>query len=183
MLARENVLEYNPALIKESDLPASLLDLAKPEWKGKVAFSPTDADFLPLISAVRILKGREAAVAWLKGLKENGQVYRRRRGRGGGGRSAEGPASASSTAIIGSASAPKQGAGKLHSAIHHFAGGDPGALVNVSGRRGAEIVAQPGGRTAVPGLCGVAARRRRPWPRATSISNIRSPQAFRPIRP
>ena len=52
-------------------LPASLLDLGKPEWKGKIAISPTDADFLPLISAVETLKGKDAALAWLKGLKDN----------------------------------------------------------------------------------------------------------------
>ena len=52
ILARENVLAYNPATISATALPASLLDLAKPEWKGKVGFAPSDADFLPLVSAV-----------------------------------------------------------------------------------------------------------------------------------
>src|SRR5271155_995289 len=47
--ARENVLVFNTDMIKEAELPPSLLDLAKPEWKGKVAIAPTDADFLPLV--------------------------------------------------------------------------------------------------------------------------------------
>src|SRR6185437_2374437 len=33
VFARENVLAFNKDLIKEQELPASLLDLAKPEWK------------------------------------------------------------------------------------------------------------------------------------------------------
>ena len=132
ILARENVLEYNIGAVKESELPASLLDLAKPEWKGKVAFSPTDADFLPLISAVRILKGQDAAVAWLKGLKENGQVYD----------DDEGVVAAvdRGTASVGILNSyywerfrAETGAAKLHSAIHHFGPGDAGALVNISG--------------------------------------------------
>ena len=45
-------------MIQEAALPASLLDLAKPEWKGKVAIAPTDADFLPLVGAVAAMKGR-----------------------------------------------------------------------------------------------------------------------------
>ncbi len=49
--------------------------MAKPEWKGRVAIAPTDADFLPLVAAAVALKGRDAALAWLKGLKANAQVF------------------------------------------------------------------------------------------------------------
>src|SRR5271154_2115147 len=55
VLARENVLVFNKSMIKEDELPSSLLDLAKPEWKGKLAIAPTDADFLPLVGAVAAL--------------------------------------------------------------------------------------------------------------------------------
>src|SRR5277367_5411363 len=75
VLARENVLAYNTGMIQEAALPGSLLDLAKPEWKGKVAIAPTDADFLPLIGAVVAMKGRPAALEWLKGLRENATLY------------------------------------------------------------------------------------------------------------
>ncbi len=54
---------------------ASLLDLAKPEWKGKVGIAPSDGDFLPLVSAVLALKGEAQTVAWLKGLKANSQIF------------------------------------------------------------------------------------------------------------
>ena len=132
VFARENVLAYNPAKIQQAQLPASLLDLAKPEWKGKIAFAPTDADFLPLVAAVAATKGDAGAVAWLKGLRANGQVFDDDEGvvaaveRG-----------AAATGIINSYYLERQraevGADKIHSAVHHFADGDIGALVNVSG--------------------------------------------------
>lgn len=68
VLARENVLAYNPAMIGASAMPAALLDLAKPDWKGKLGFAPSDADFLPLVSAVIKQDGSAAALAWLQGL-------------------------------------------------------------------------------------------------------------------
>ena len=75
VLARENVLVYNTAKIQPQQLPASLLDLAKPEWKGKVGVAPSDADFLPLVSAVLALHGEAATLQWLKGLKANAQIF------------------------------------------------------------------------------------------------------------
>ena len=132
VFARENVLAYNKDLIKPADLPASLLDLAKPQWKGKVAIAPTDADFLPLIGAVAALKGRPAALAWLKGLRENAAIFDDDEGvvaaveRG-----------ASATGIINNYYWARLrveiGADKMKSGIHHFADGDIGGLINVSG--------------------------------------------------
>lgn len=75
VLARENVLAYNPSMIKEDQLPQSLLDLAKPSWKGKIAIAPTDADFLPLVGAITALHGKDTALQWLKALKENAQIF------------------------------------------------------------------------------------------------------------
>ena len=69
------MLAFNTGMVKEAELPASLLDLAKPEWKGKVAIAPTDADFLPLIGAIVAVKGRPAALDWLKGLRENAMIF------------------------------------------------------------------------------------------------------------
>ena len=132
VFARENVLAYNTGMIKEADLPASLMDLAKPEWKGKVAIAPTDADFLPLVGAVAAMKGRPAALAWLKGLHDNAMIFDDDEGvvaavnRG-----------AVATGVINNyywaRLRTEEGAGKMHSAIHHFAGGDVGGLMNISG--------------------------------------------------
>jgi iron(III) transport system substrate-binding protein len=70
------VLVYNPDLISEADLPASMLDLANPEWKGRVGFSPGGADFQAIASAVLKLRGEDAARTWLQGLADGGAVYR-----------------------------------------------------------------------------------------------------------
>jgi iron(III) transport system substrate-binding protein len=132
VFARENVLAFNPDMIKEAALPASLLDLAKPEWKGKVAIAPTDADFLPLVGAVVAIKGRPAALEWLKGLHDNATIFDDDEGvvaavdRG-----------AVATGVINNyywaRLRMEEGADKAHSAIHHFAGGDVGGLMNISG--------------------------------------------------
>jgi iron(III) transport system substrate-binding protein len=73
--ARSTVLVYNKAKVKPSQLPASLLDLAKPQWKGKVAFSPTGADFQAIVAGMLALKGEAVTKAWLAGLKANGKTY------------------------------------------------------------------------------------------------------------
>jgi iron(III) transport system substrate-binding protein len=74
-VARSTVLVYNPSLIGVDELPASIMDLADPEWAGKVSFSPTGADFQAIVAAVLDLEGEEATRAWLEGLKANGTVY------------------------------------------------------------------------------------------------------------
>jgi iron(III) transport system substrate-binding protein len=73
--ARSTVFVYNPAQLKAAELPASIMDLAKPAWKGKVGISPAGADFQAIVSAVLALKGEAATVAWLQGLKINTKVY------------------------------------------------------------------------------------------------------------
>lgn len=72
-LARSTVVMYNDSLT-EADMPASILDFAKPEWKGRVSFSPTGADFQAIVSAVLAIEGEQATADWLAGLKENGVI-------------------------------------------------------------------------------------------------------------
>lgn len=132
VLVRENVLCFDPAKVKEADLPSSIYDLASPAWKGKVGIAPSDADFLPLVAASVALKGRPATVAWLKGLKTNAAVFD----------DDEGVVAAVergsvATGVINNyyyyRARAEQGADKTRSQIHHFANGDLGALLNVSG--------------------------------------------------
>jgi len=132
VLARENVLAYNPALIPETALPDSLLDLAKPEWKGKLGFAPSDADFLPLVSAVIKQYGKTEALAWLNGLKANGTVYQ----------DDEGAVAAVARGSVAVAIINNYywyrletdlGPEKIDSRIYHFKDGDIGGLINISG--------------------------------------------------
>jgi iron(III) transport system substrate-binding protein len=74
ILARSTVAMYNTDALTEADMPESILDFADPEWKGRVGFSPTGADFQAIVSAVLASEGEEATAEWLSGLKENGVV-------------------------------------------------------------------------------------------------------------
>ncbi len=74
-VARSTVLVYNPDLVSEAELPESIMELAEPEWAGKVSFSPTGADFQAIVAAVLHLEGEDATRAWLEGLQANGTVY------------------------------------------------------------------------------------------------------------
>ena len=62
-------------VVPRSQLPASLLDFAQPQWKGKIAIAPTDSDFPPLVGAVIATHGEAAARDWLAGLKRNARIY------------------------------------------------------------------------------------------------------------
>jgi iron(III) transport system substrate-binding protein len=74
--ARSTVLVYDKAKLTEDQLPKSMLDLAKPEWKGKWAASPSGADFQAIVSALLELKGEDATKEWLAGMKENFKAYK-----------------------------------------------------------------------------------------------------------
>jgi iron(III) transport system substrate-binding protein len=130
--ARAAVLVYNTDKLKASALPSSLLDLASPKWKGKVAIAPGESDFQPLVTSISQLRGKAAAMAWLNAIKRNAKVY-------------------DDNELV--VAAVNKGAvvtglidhyywyrlrdevGKSHtsSAIHYFAARDPGMLVDVSG--------------------------------------------------
>ncbi|MBN3765998.1 iron ABC transporter substrate-binding protein [Burkholderia sp. Ac-20365] len=130
--ARESVLVYNTAKIQPSQLPPSIFDLAKPEWKGKVGIAPSDADFLPLVSAVLALKGEAQTLQWLKGLKTNAQIFD----------DDEGVVAAVNRGGVVTGVINNYYWARLHaelgdkatrSAIYHYSNGDVGGLVNVSG--------------------------------------------------
>ncbi|SLM62592.1 MULTISPECIES: iron ABC transporter substrate-binding protein [Dickeya] len=74
--ARSTVFVYNPEKFTEAQLPASLMDLAKPDWKGRWAASPSGADFQAIVSAMLALKGEKATLEWLKAMKANFTAYK-----------------------------------------------------------------------------------------------------------
>lgn len=69
--ARARVMFFDPKLIKEGDLPTSILDLTKPEWKGKFAYAPSGA-FKSTTAYLINTIGKDRTLEWLKGIKENG---------------------------------------------------------------------------------------------------------------
>jgi len=132
MALRVSSLVYAPSRAPLSQLPDSLLDLARPEWKGKVAVAPTDSDFPPLVGAVIATRGEAAARAWLAGLARNARVYQ----------DEEAVVAAVNrgdiaTGVINSyywyRLQLELGTNAMHSALYYFSPKDPGAAVNISG--------------------------------------------------
>ena len=74
--ARSTVFVYNKGRLTKAQLPASLMELASPSWKGRWAASPAGADFQAIVGALLELKGEAATLAWLKGMKENVVAYK-----------------------------------------------------------------------------------------------------------
>jgi iron(III) transport system substrate-binding protein len=127
---RARVLAYNKAMIKESDLPKSIMDVATPAWKDKVGYVKRDG-FQEQIAAIVKLKGRDAALAWLKGLKQYGKLYN---GNGAAMNAVESGEIA--TALVNNyywfGAAKERGEQNMKSALYYFPKGDAGALINVS---------------------------------------------------
>ena len=130
--ARSTVLVYDKTKLTEDQLPASMLDLANPEWKDKWAASPSGADFQAIVSALLELKGEEATAEWLKGMKENFKAYK-------------GNSTAMKAVNAGEVDAAliyhyyyfgdqaKTGENSQNVSQHYFKNQDPGAFVSVSG--------------------------------------------------
>ncbi|HEY5274092.1 MAG TPA: extracellular solute-binding protein [Acidimicrobiales bacterium] len=75
--ARVSVLIYNPAHITKAELPTSVLQLANPKYKGKLAFAQGETDFQPIVTSVLNAYGKAKTLAWLDGMKANaaGHIY------------------------------------------------------------------------------------------------------------
>jgi iron(III) transport system substrate-binding protein len=130
--ARLSALVYNPAQLGGMAPPSSILELAAPAWKGKVAFAPTETDFQPLVSAIAKLEGMAAAEHWLLGMQANGRTYPDNETvitQVNSGQSAIAPVNHYYWFRL----RDELGAGGMHSALHYLAPGDPGAVLDVSG--------------------------------------------------
>lgn len=69
---RARVIDYNTKLVKQSDLPTSVMQLTDPKWRGKVGWAPTNGSFQSFVTAMRLMQGDEKTLAWLKAMKANG---------------------------------------------------------------------------------------------------------------
>jgi iron(III) transport system substrate-binding protein len=129
--ARCRIVAFNKSMIKESDLPHSVLDFATPAWKGRIGYVPTSGAFLQQIVTIEKMKGRDAALAWLKGLKQYGRAYN---GNMPAVQAVERGeiAAAISNNYYWYAIARETGAANMKSALYYFGDQDPGALVTVS---------------------------------------------------
>jgi iron(III) transport system substrate-binding protein len=69
---RARVIAYDSRELSERDLPSSVLDLAEPEWEGRVGWAPTNGSFQAFVTALRLTEGDEAAREWLEAMEANG---------------------------------------------------------------------------------------------------------------
>ena len=130
--ARSTVLVYNPDLLPEASLPASLLDLQDPAWQGRWAASPTGADFQAIVSALLALEGEEATVAWLDGMKTNALPYQGNRSVMAAVNAGEVPAGVIyHYYYYGDQANTGENSGNVQ--LHFFGDQDPGAFLSVSG--------------------------------------------------
>lgn len=129
--ARCRVTVYNRDMVQASELPASVLDMATAAWKDRVGFVPTSGAFQEQLIAIKLLKGRDAALNWLKGLKQYGRIYN---GNMAAMRAVERGEIA--TALVNNyywyIVATEVGADKMKSGLHYAGPKDPGGLITVS---------------------------------------------------
>jgi len=132
--ARVSVMIYNTALLKPDQLPTSAMDLADPEWSGRIAIAGSETDFQPIVTSVARTYGQNEALRWLDAVKANagGHDY---------------PSNETVTAQVNSGQVAlgiinqyywyreraQVGPGAMHSAIAYFAPHDVGYVVDVSG--------------------------------------------------
>ena len=65
------MLVYNPEITDEAELPDTVLDLVKPEWKGRIGVAPSNASFQDFVTAMRFKLGDDATAEWLQGIADN----------------------------------------------------------------------------------------------------------------
>ncbi len=128
---RARAVAYNTKKVKAEELPKSILGFTDAKWKGRLGWAPTNASFQAFVTALRLLKGDEAAKKWLEGIQANSpRVYK------------------NNAAIIEALGrgeidagfvnhyylyAAKETKGDLPVANYYVQAGDAGALVNVAG--------------------------------------------------
>ena len=128
--ARTRVITYNRKMVAAADLPSSIMAFGTVATAGKFGYVKQDG-FQEQIMAIVHIKGRPAALAWLKGLRTYGRAYNGNRIASTAVENGE-IAMALSNNYYWYSLAREKGAASLASAIHSFPGDDAGNIVNVS---------------------------------------------------
>ncbi len=132
--ARVSVLIYNPSLISRAQLPSTVLQLAEPRYRGKLAFAAGETDFQPIVTSLAHSYGEAATLKWLRGIDENAgsHIY---------------PDNETIADEVNRGAVAfgvvnqyywyrlraELGASNVHSQIAYFAARDPGYVIDVSG--------------------------------------------------
>lgn len=130
--ARSRAIFYNPTLIQESALPASILDLVDAKWKGTFAYAPSGA-FVDTVTYLIATIGENKTSAWLEGIQKNGKNLQKNgaiRDAVEAGQISFGLANHYYWYVLAKS---KGGADKLTSRVHYMGNKDAGALILSSG--------------------------------------------------
>jgi iron(III) transport system substrate-binding protein len=128
---RARVVVYNPELV--TSVPESIDDLLDPIWRGRIGFAPTNASWQSFVTALRVIRGEDAARAWLEGFKANEPVAFEKNG-------AVRDAVNAGEVAVGLVNhyylyekIAAEGSDAVVARNHFFTNGDVGGLVNVAG--------------------------------------------------
>ncbi len=139
---RARVVVYDTRTLSGSDLPTSVDAFTDPIWKGRIGWAPTNSSFQSFVTAYRVLRGDDAAKAWLEGILVN-----------------EPKAYEGNDAVLAAVAAGEVEVGFVNHYYlmrqlaeqgddfpvrnHFLAGDDPGSLVNVAGSAIIDTAANP----------------------------------------
>jgi iron(III) transport system substrate-binding protein len=129
---RARVVVYDTRVLTEAELPTTIDAFTDPAWKGRIGWAPTNASLQTFVTAYRLMKGEDAAKAFVEGIVANEpKVY--------DGNDAVLAAAAAGEVQVGFVNhyylmRQLKEQGESFPVRNHFLdGGDPGALVNVAG--------------------------------------------------
>lgn len=133
--ARVSVMVVNDSQVPAGQVPTSVLQLADPKWKGKLALAGGETDFQPVVTSIAKAYGTARASQWLAAVKANAASH-----------TVPDNETVTSDVDKGQAAiglvdnyywyrqaAQDGGTGKAHSKVAYFAAGDPGYVLDVSG--------------------------------------------------
>jgi iron(III) transport system substrate-binding protein len=129
---RARVVVYDSRTLSEEELPSTIDAFTDPAWNGRIGWAPTNASLQTFVTAYRLMRGEDAARAFIEGIVANDpKVYE--------GNDAVLAAVAAGEIEVGFINhyylmRQLKEQGESFPVRNHFLdGGDPGALVNVAG--------------------------------------------------
>ncbi|WP_278265155.1 extracellular solute-binding protein [Nocardia sp. AG03] len=124
--ARTTGFVYNVTSLPIAELPASMLDLAQPAWRGRWAAATASSDFQAIVAGLLAQRGEDATRAWLRGVRANAVTLPD----GAAVVAAVSTGRPESGLVFGSSWATER---QPSTALRAYSGRDPGAFLSVAG--------------------------------------------------